>query len=769
MLAPVKIGLLKAVYRCSVREMLLLGMLLLSSALLLPVTATYAATAGNSHINTRNRFVVNLSSSLEPFDKNAIPRLDIFQRHRLYVSTFKRPGKTWHRLRLGFYRTNKEASAVRKKVLEFYPRAWVTVVGERERRASQKLVVVARGKRHTTTAVAKPVQKKPKAAPKAVAAVPAKSGTKVPLPKVSIPIGTASVVGRAKDLPVPEGAPGVGTGGAPLTDRTAKMLELARKSVTARDYPQAIQLCTAVLEQPGTKDNKEAIELLGLARERNGQLAHATAEYERFLVLYPKGPDATRVQQRLAGLLTAARAPTPVPEKIAKVDQAPKKTPKWRTIGSVSQFYYRNERTIDEQEPIVDQSTLVTTLNLTSRKVTTDYEHRVEFTGDLSYDFINQEDREGRASTLYYEMIDRSSRRHLRVGRQSYSSGGVLGRFDGINAGVEVTDQIKLDATGGVLLDPDGFFDYSSNRKFISANLDLGQLFDSWDLNLYTIYQTVDDVLDRYAVGAEIRYFDASYSMFNLIDYDVHYDEINVFLLNNNWIFGDSSSLFINLDFRKSPYLTTYNAISSQKARTVEELLNSLNPKTGMNYTLDEVFQLARDRTPDLTTISVGGSIPLKDFLTGYGDYQFSADVTVSNSSSMPASGGVAVTEGTGNEYFVNTQLIGSNMFTDGDITILSLRMGLTKTDQDFTVSLNNRFPLGGRKWRINPVLQYNRRSSDATSKIRNTTRASLKVEYRPARSFQLESQIGIERTRENSTANSSENLFFNLGYRWDF
>jgi len=47
-------------------------------------------------------------------------------------------------------------------------------------------------------------------------------------------------------------------------------------------------------------------ELLGLARERSGQLAHAKAEYEEYLRRYPSGEAAERITRRLATLRAAS-------------------------------------------------------------------------------------------------------------------------------------------------------------------------------------------------------------------------------------------------------------------------------------------------------------------------------------------------------------------------------------------------------------------------------------------------------------------------------
>ena len=42
--------------------------------------------------------------------------------------------------------------------------------------------------------------------------------------------------------------------------------------------------------------------MLGIARERNGQMAHAKAEYEEYLRRYPEGPAADRIRSRLKAI-----------------------------------------------------------------------------------------------------------------------------------------------------------------------------------------------------------------------------------------------------------------------------------------------------------------------------------------------------------------------------------------------------------------------------------------------------------------------------------
>ncbi len=78
----------------------------------------------------------------------------------------------------------------------------------------------------------------------------------------------------------------------------------AKSAFDSGDNPAAVRLLTRLIEYPEHPRRAEAQELLGLARERNGQLAHAKAEYEEYLRRYPDGPAVGRVAQRLSALTT---------------------------------------------------------------------------------------------------------------------------------------------------------------------------------------------------------------------------------------------------------------------------------------------------------------------------------------------------------------------------------------------------------------------------------------------------------------------------------
>ena len=206
-------------------------------------------------------YVVNLSSELKPIDFSKIAPIPVDDDQVLYTTQVIVKGRPWYRLRLGFYRTMEDAKAQLETMKNFYPDAWIDRADVDEQRQAMEL---------------------PEGAPLPPLV------EKVAKPGVSKP--------RQAQL-------------TPADSRLAKMMELTRRTMTAGEYAKAIRMLEAILEEPDKTFEKEARELLGLARERNGQIAHAKAEYRAYLELYPEGEDAARVSQRLQGLVTATQQP----------------------------------------------------------------------------------------------------------------------------------------------------------------------------------------------------------------------------------------------------------------------------------------------------------------------------------------------------------------------------------------------------------------------------------------------------------------------------
>jgi hypothetical protein len=295
-----------------------------------------------------------------------------------------------------------------------------------------------------------------------------------------------------------------------------------------------------------------------------------------------------------------------------------------------------------------------------------------------------------------------------------------------------------------------------TDRYLYGISADLGTFANAWDFEAFFIEQQNDGVLDRRAVGGEARYFDPSLSVLTFVDYDISYQSLNTFIALGTWTLPDRTTINASLDYRNNPILTTTNAIQGQPVRSLADLLDTLSE--------DEVRQLAEDRTGELTTATLGASHPFTD------QWQISGDVTVSNLSGTDASGGVEAIPGTGNEYFYNLQLIGSNLVKTGDISILGLRYADTSTSRISTLTLDTRYPIQN-VWRINPRLRLDYRDNSNNNSTQWIGAPSLRVDYRWRRRYRFEIEGGGEWSTENlpNDSQDSSSYFFSLGYRVDF
>src|SRR5262249_45007025 len=115
------------------------------------------------------------------------------------------------------------------------------------------------------------------------------------------------------------------------------LFDEARKALRARHYPEAIEMFTKLQRQPEFAERAEVQELLGLARERAGEIAQAKAEYEEYLRRYPKGPAAERVRTRLRILRAATTG-----NRNGVFDGSAGSGRGWNISGGVTQLYQRD-------------------------------------------------------------------------------------------------------------------------------------------------------------------------------------------------------------------------------------------------------------------------------------------------------------------------------------------------------------------------------------------------------------------------------------------
>jgi len=647
----------------------------------------------------QGRYAVNLASADQTIDATEHAPLPHRDGYRLYTSEALVDGALMQHLRLGFFDDIDEARQVADELRERFPDVWIDRVRSSERNASAGRALGADG------------------APLVVTATVA-DGT---LPAAS--------------------------------ERQSELLARARESMTAGDHRRAIRFLTALTEDAAHAHSREALELLGVARERNGQLAQANAVYRQYIARYPEGEASDRVRQRIAGLSTATDAPR---EPLRSAERTVEGV-EWERYGSLSQYYRRESVESDLAGDGTVLSELDSLLIAGARYRGANHDMRAQFTGGYAKDFLDDGDDEGRISELYFDWRDRQRGFSLRGGRQRHNTSGTLGRFDGILGGYQLDSQLRINAVVGRPVQSSSDTFINGDQRFYGVSADLGTFADHWDFSLFAIEQETEGETDRRALGGEVRYFDSRGSLFGALDYDILFDELNTLLLLGNWAFDDNTTGYFNIDYRNTPTLVLRNALIGQPVNSLGELAVTLN--------IEQIRELARNRTQRARLFSLGGSRPLAEEL------QISLDLTVSNLQESDTSGGVEAVPGTENEYYYNARLIRSNMIKDGDIGIIGLQYADGDAFDTVSVDLNSRYPTNNG-WRFNPRLRLSLREGNNDGSQRLTFAPLLRSEYRLRRQLAFELELGVDRHEDedaNGTQESTTEYHLSLGYRWDY
>jgi len=646
---------------------------------------------------TRALFAINLRSSLEPLDLATESAALAPRGQRLYINEIRIDQQLWHRLRLGFFESEAQAGAALGGLRQRYPEAWVTAVSRAE--------------------------------------VAAAGGSASPAAQVLLPATAGG-----------EGQSSLGDG------QVAALMQQARDAIVARDFPLAIQLSTRVLAEPERTETAEARELLGLARERNGQVAHAVAEYRRYLEDYPQSDGAGRVRQRLSALTTARDKP----QQGRNGAMAASRRSPWASYGGVSQYYRRD--TLDFGGATVEQAALFSDADVVLRRDGERFNFSSRTTIGHALDLSGTDAGPGdetRLYNMYADLSDRELGLSSRIGRQTLRNQGALGRFDGALLSWEATPEYRVNFLTGfpVYTTDEGM---QTDRLFYGVSVDLLELFESVEANLFFNTQDVDGLSDRQAVGGELRYLGERGSMITAVDFDLGYSELNSLVALGNWTFASEISVNAMLDWRKTPYLTTENALIGQPVGGIEELL--------LSFTEDEIRQLAADRTGAMQTAALGVARPLSE------RFQISADITLSKFEGTPESGGVAATPDSDLESYYYVSLIGSSLIKEGDVSVLGLRYMDATTARTIAMFIDTRYPLTSR-FRVNPRLLVSRRELLAGNASELLLRPGLRLLYRLGRSYQIELDVGGEfGNRDSATASSdTKSYYLFLGYRADF
>ena len=642
---------------------------------------------------TASAYAVNLTSSTSPLAPEALAAAAKTVGVRTYVSETVVDGQRWYRLRAGPFVTEADARQALANARSAYPKAWIAISDDDALNST--------------------------GLPGAVANVPS-----------TTPAANASMT----------------------PDEIKQTLAQAKDSFRRKDYAAAIPLLTQLARQPEFPQRADAQEMLALARERSGQVAHAKAEYEDYLRRYPTGDGATRVRKRLQALAWATR-PGRNGSGGSVADESP-----WRVYGGFSQIYRQDQTHVKSglaSRDLTTQDAILNDVSVVARRHGERFDFATRASAGYTHDLLpDGPGSQSRVTTLFAEIADRVVGWYARLGRQTSGSGGMMGTFDGMQTGYQLWPRLRVNGFFGYPVDstregPD------NERKFYGISADIGTLANAWDFSVYALNQQYAGVTDRQAIGTEARYFRPGITLVGLVDYDLHYSALNSAILLGTFALPARWTLNFNVDQRKSPGLATRNALIGQPVRRFDELFGL--------YTPGQIEQLAFDRTAESKTYSIGVSRPIGE------RWQWSLDAATMTLGSTPASGGVAAMPSSGTETAVSTQVLGYGLFGRGDVTSLGLQYQTGETQQMLSVGLGAQVPVGER-WRIGPRLRVDQRKLASDDSQSTTYSPALRAELR-SKHVTLEMEGGAElgsRDLGTSTEESSR-YYLSLGYRYDF
>jgi hypothetical protein len=700
-------------------------------------------------------YVINVSSSV------TLPSLGDAERTKLgdrviYETQFEKDAQTWHRLRVGFFETREQAEAARKLLAADYPDAWVVKVTPEERAQ-----------------------------------------------------GVATRLDGGSAQPVVVAQPTT-TGGEAEAAETARLIGEAETAIQDNNVDRAIQLLTNASQQPENANTPRAIELLGLAREKKGQAAQARAQYQEYLRRYPSGEGADRVRQRLAALDDGSNSTGGPLRQASRSGSGGTGGWKWGLRGSFSQFYFRDQgrtSTLTTSSTLgneVDNSVNVNQL-LTSGDITISGGNdrrmfQIRAAGSYTKNFgtsasITTIDNGtqvqtfrskpgggiGSVSALYFDYTDNDLGTQLRIGRQTRNSQGVLGRFDGGMLGFQASPKLRFNLVAGFPVLSSRQTYVVTERPFYGVSVDLGAKRSPLQFSVYWFDQHArGGFVDRRSVGVEARVLKKNFNAYAMVDYDVKFGQLNLGLATFNYNFPDNSNIGVSFDYRRSPMLTTTNALIGQ--------FDSVNnvPFTGLAglrpfFTDDQIYQMARDRTLIAKSMTVTYSRPIMAKL------QMSADFTLTDTGGTPGTPATLGTPNidplpaTGKEYYYGLQLIGSDLIMGNDIYILSGRYADTATAKIYTIDFNARLPIT-KNFRLSPRVRYGVRDNKPTVFAPvpgnfHQFQPTVRLNYYPIRNSEIEVEVGANFSQQriyNTTTSAFDQVnekgwVLSAGYRLDF
>jgi len=231
---------------------------------------------------------------------------------------------------------------------------------------------------------------------------------------------------------------------------------------------------------------------------------------------------------------------------------------------------------------------------------------------------------------------------------------------------------------------------------------------------MYGVHQVIDSEVDRQTLGSEFRYVNDGIFAQGRVDFDVHFGELNSILLNVSKTTANNSSINASYNFRKSPYLSTRNALIGQGLDSVEALKNQL---TGT----EDLESLAVDRSLDSQTLTVGFGKKISD------DISFSGSLAWLSLDQGVTSGGVTGSPAF-DQIYGDARVTFQNLFFNRHTFTFGLRFASQDRTDVLSFITSSSFRIKDH-WSIAPRFRIDKRDNLDGSKQTNLAPA-LRIEY---------------------------------------
>jgi tetratricopeptide (TPR) repeat protein len=655
-------------------------------------------------------YAVLLQSSTDPGGqlKASIPA--ILQEAEVFTSSRVADGKTRYEISLGYFDTQAEADNAQRILVKRFPDA--AVVSLRQAPAPQPAAAVAQS---------------------------AETGT----------------------------APAVIASAPEVEANAAKLMAVADAANDRGDYQDAITALGSLLNLPPNTRTRKAQEQIGLTRLKAGDNQRARGEFETFLKLYPTGADSEQIRQYLVNLPTATTA----------VQGRGAAEPVSTTNGSVSVFYYGGQSQTRSQDfadspvgglPVLqsesnlsgtDQKQVQTNVDLNWRYRDAEKDMRFVVRDTYSADLMPNRPNKNRLSALYFDQRSLTNGTAFKVGRQSPVGGGVLYRFDGLQASYTFAPKWKLNGVYGVPTD----LLLDSRRYFYGAWVDADALAPNMSGSVYFNQQMIDEQVDRSAVGAELRYFNEGLALSGQMDYDQVLQGLNIATVQGSWQFPDTTVINFLFDRRATPVRSLGNILFFQDptlptpARSISELLGTTP------------IDMLRGQVNGITSFQTQGMVGFTTPVAA--NWQAGANVNYTNVDEIKPIA-VILPNGqpsTGDLWSVGLQMIGSNLYSARDTHVFNASFLSGPTYKGTLLSYNNLTGIN-QDWQVEPSLRLYVQDDSLGNKMKRWT-PGIRMTYRVIKRISLETELSYEiaDTTGPTRNESSQRMFYYLGARFDF